>query len=105
MCSTGYNIPKIIFYSYNSPPNVISGPTCDGIPSTDWTCCSVANPCDVGEGDCDNDSECVNDLVCGYNNCQPGVSGSNWNSVADCCQGAPHYLKYLSKVFPSNFVL
>ena len=38
----------------------------------------------MGHGDCDNDSECSGDLVCGTDNCQ------DFNPVAqrtaDCCK-------------------
>ena len=43
---------------------------CDGVPSTDWSCCSSTNTCSVGGGDCDNDSECASGLQCGNNNCK-----------------------------------
>ena len=49
----------------------------------DWDFCSSSNRCKYKEGDCDNDSECVDDHVCGHNNCR-----DFWNdavSEADCC--------------------
>ena len=60
---------------------------CDGVPSTDWSCCSSTNTCSVGGGDCDNDSECASGLQCGNNNCKNDYSssGSNWAIAADCC--------------------
>ena len=60
---------------------------CDGVPSTDWSCCSSTNRCSVGGGDCDNDSECASGLQCGNNNCKNDYSssGSNWAIAADCC--------------------
>ena len=58
---------------------------CDGVPSTDWSCCASSRQCSIGKGDCDRDSDCAGGLICGTNNCQPGVSGSNWHSLADCC--------------------
>ena len=44
-------------------------------------CCTSESPCNLGQGDCDNDGECEGNLVCGNNNC-----GDNflWES-ADCC--------------------
>ena len=36
-------------------------------------------PCDVGEGDCDNDDECEGEHTCGDNNCEDG------DSRMDCC--------------------
>ena len=60
---------------------------CNGIPSTDWSCCSSTSPCNVGEGDCDFDSDCAGSLTCGMNNCVNDFSsnGSSWSSAADCC--------------------
>eukprot|EP00121_Abeoforma_whisleri_P011094 Awhi_evm1s10234 len=43
-------------------------------------CCSTASKCNFGEGDCDKNSHCKGDLVCGYNNCQ-WTEGSTF----DCC--------------------
>ena len=46
----------------------------------DYSCCTSANPCGLGQGDCDNDYECAGDLKCGTDNCIGfGVSD------ADCC--------------------
>ena len=62
-------------------------PRCKGIPSTHWSCCSTANPCQLGQGDCDSNSECAGTLVCGLNNCRAdhSITGSNWDTIADCC--------------------
>ena len=46
-------------------------------------CCSVNGPCRVGQGDCDGDSECRGNLVCGRNNCDQAKFF--WYS-ADCCE-------------------
>ena len=53
------------------------------VPLSHYTeCCSVDQPCGLGQGDCDMDSECHGDLVCGRDNC-----GVKFNSTsADCCQ-------------------
>ena len=65
-----------------------ASPNCDGIPSTDWGCCSSSNQCNVGQGDCDDDSDCAGSLTCGSNNCRAtGMPGSNWDNHADCCVG------------------
>jgi len=63
--------------------------TCKGIPSTDWDCCTECEPCERGEGDCDTDSDCACGLVCGTNNCRPGITGSSWSTIADCCIDPP----------------
>ena len=51
--------------------------------SYDSSCCTAQNPCGRGEGDCDEDYQCLGDLVCGIDNCgsQFPVGG------ADCCTG------------------
>ena len=48
---------------------------CKGV---DDGCCTADNPCGEGDGDCDNDSECSGDLVCGTDNCP-------WGDNDDCC--------------------
>ena len=70
-------------------PGPTVAPNCDGIPSTDWSCCSSSSPCNVGGGDCDFDSHCASGLTCGNNNCLNDFSssGSGWSSAADCCEG------------------
>ena len=67
---------------------------CNGVPSTNWSCCDGESPCEVGGGDCDRDSDCLGSLQCGNNNCQGDFSGdgSNWASNADCCYGTVDYL-------------
>ena len=39
------------------------------------------NTCGIGEGDCDSELDCKENLVCGYNNC----NGSTFDSTDDCC--------------------
>ena len=65
------------------------------VPPADGTCDANfdANYCDntlceLGEGDCDNDSECAGDLVCNnqLNNCGCGTA-NGWHIDADCCMG------------------
>ena len=62
---------------------------CNGVPNTDWSCCTSSSPCAVGGGDCDFDSHCAGNLKCGTNNClrDYSSSGSNWATSADCCEG------------------
>ena len=69
-------------------PTTIQPPSlCNGVPNTDWSCCSSTNPCNLGGGDCDSDRECTTGLTCGDNNCRRdySTSGSDWGSSADCC--------------------
>ena len=42
--------------------------------------CTVENLCDVYQGDCDSDADCLNGLVCGLNNCPNG-----YDPEVDCC--------------------
>ena len=51
---------------------------------TDWSCCGSSYKCGYGEGDCDGDSDCIDGLKCGTDNCVW------WNSAVDsgldCCE-------------------
>jgi len=51
----------------------------------DSYCCEYDTPCLWGEGDCDWDSDCKGDLVCGSNNCSTVGSDSG----DDCCVPPP----------------
>jgi hypothetical protein len=33
----------------------------------DWSACTESCPCDLGQGDCDNDNQCRGELVCKHN--------------------------------------
>ena len=54
------------------------------------SCCTPDTPCGEGEGDCDDDNECLGNLKCGQdkaqhdNNCAAHFD-SVWDSKADCC--------------------
>ena len=67
-----------------------TGTGCDG---TDWfnirRCCRYNGPCNLGEGDCNKDSECADGLTCGSNNCQSDFSTGQtwWGRRHDCCIG------------------
>ena len=64
--------------------------SCNGKPKIKWSCCTTGSPCDVGGGDCDKDSHCSGNLVCGNNNCRKW--GKHWKRSADCCEGIKiHY--------------
>ena len=52
--------------------------------ANDDGCCTDSFPCANGEGDCDSDSECAGNLVCGEDNCIH--IDSDWSdSLFDCC--------------------
>ena len=50
-----------------------------------WDCCSIENPCDEKEGDCDNNSECKGKLECGLDNCNDMHNATRFSNYADCC--------------------
>ena len=78
--------------------------SCSGVPTTDYSCCTSSNPCNVGKGDCDSDYECAGSLVCGTNNCKSDFSSSetNWTSLADCCIGQWNRKTVSTYYHPSN---
>ena len=47
------------------------------------SCCSDANPCREGAGDCDLVSQCFGDLLCGEDNCNLKIKTFDWRD--DCC--------------------
>ena len=58
------------------------------------TCCTDDEPCGEGEGDCDHDSNCKNDLICLRPNgkgCHKHIASSNWDSSDDCCVDPKKY--------------
>ncbi|MCK5797389.1 MAG: CHAP domain-containing protein [Deltaproteobacteria bacterium] len=66
-----------------------------------WTYCSAACPCDVGQGDCDKDSECKTGLVCAQD------KGANYGAVStvDVCQkptttSSTQLIKYYARDWP-----
>ncbi len=63
---------------------VLSNPHCNGgMHSEIKGCCSEEEPCIKGQGDCDKASECIGNLVCGSNNCDPSKFPSGGT---DCCE-------------------
>ena len=50
--------------------------------STEEGFCTTENPCEENQGDCDDNSECSDELVCGLNNCPASLGYSN---DVDCC--------------------
>ena len=46
-------------------------------------CCTKANKCDEGEGDCSKDEDCQKGLVCG----KPGnCKGKTFDNDDNCCE-------------------
>ena len=49
-------------------------------------CCSEDNPCGVGQGDCDNDSECEGSLTCVRYSCDDSLKNESFFDLrTDCC--------------------
>ena len=46
-------------------------------------CCSSSNQCLEGEGNCDDNDDCIGNLQCGQNNCDKGLG--LFDSDSDCC--------------------
>merc|ERR1711970_712759 len=60
-------------------------------------CCTKETPCVLGEGDCDDDSDCSGNLLCGNNNCK--AFGSFFHEKDDCCVAGAKTVP-VSPVFP-----
>jgi len=50
-----------------------------------WNCCTEEEPCYEGEGDCDTDWECADDLLCIKNSCPDTFTARVGHSKPDCC--------------------
>lgn len=59
------------------------GQRCGG--TTD-DCCTPTTPCDLGDGDCDEDNECLGSLVCGLDNCDTARMILHQSTINDCCE-------------------
>ena len=58
---------------------MIKGRKCDGSVKD---CCTELSQCDAGEGYCNSDDQCKENLICGKRNC----IGSNFNwPRGNCC--------------------
>jgi len=56
---------------------------CAGRNVDNGKCCTEDAPCVEGEGDCEEDDECKDDLVCGNNNCKQFAAF--FHPKDDCC--------------------
>ena len=61
----------------------------------DWSCCSIENPCDEKEGDCDIHSDCKDNLQCGINNCNDMNDATHFDVYADCLGYGHRYWSHL----------
>ena len=70
-----------------SCPTGITGERCeinpDGCKGRD-ECCTSENKCGEWDGNCNSDSDCKDDLICGENNC-PTKWGYDWDFEDNCC--------------------
>ena len=50
-------------------------------------CCSSRNPCGLSEGDCDEDHDCKDGLICGTEGHGHGHNcNDSFYAMAECCQ-------------------
>ena len=57
------------------------------------TCCTSNNQCDIGEGDCDKDLDCIGNLFCGKDNCV----GDTFEEDDDCCTDSSQLKNQISE--------
>ena len=57
------------------------------------TCCTSSNQCDIGEGDCDKDLDCIGNLFCGKDNCV----GDTFEEDDDCCTDSSQLKNQISE--------
>ena len=62
----------------NTPLPAVSTTPCNPL-NDNFSCCNPSNPCNLGEGDCDYDTDCAGNLTCGKDNCAAG------ETYMDCC--------------------
>ena len=60
----------------------------------DDDCCTSSDRCNIGEGDCDFDSDCSENLFCGMNNCV----GDTFDIDDDCCTNRSDYTQCSGKI-------
>ena len=61
--------------------------------------CASGIPCGENEGDCDSNSECQNNLFCGYNNCPVSLG---FDSEIDCCNDTQLVSPNYPNSYPNN---
>ena len=52
--------------------------------------------CDIGEGSCNSDDDCIGDLVCGSKNCR----GDSFDVDDNCCEIKKWLLDSARWIFP-----
>jgi len=75
-------------------PSGVTGTHCENNPKRHSnghnSGCTSKNKCIEGDGDCDRDSDCVEGLICGSDNC-PRKYGYDWQITDDCCFKPEYY--------------
>ena len=60
--------------------------------------CSTQNPCEINEGHCTANNQCMGDLMCGSDNCIPGLGFANGTN---CCYGLCNMVDMNNGIFTS----
>jgi len=89
-----YNISTLKAEIFNISTDLAEATRCTAV-DWSWNCCTTANPCSLGKGDCNSDSECGGDLICGVDNCQRDFGFGHIN--ADCCIDASMLRHHVSE--------
>ena len=77
------SLVEIVCSSNQCNSQAVKKPRCQGRNVDQGKCCTAGNPCEEGEGDCEDDFECSGSLVCGNNNCKQ--FGNIFHPKDDCC--------------------
>jgi len=84
-CLSGYCAHDVgAFYGVSGSFDVCEQAATCAPSNMDWSCCTPSNPCNVGDGDCDSDSDCVSGAMCSHD------VGSNYGAASsfDVCETA-----------------
>ena len=87
MCGIDNCINILPLDNFPSTHDCCFDPQCNGNQDITWHCCSSSGYvfCGENEGDCDDDWDCVGNLLCGNNNCLNIDVLDNFTSNHDCC--------------------
>jgi hypothetical protein len=104
-CASGLSCTPNVGATYGFEASTdVCEPTCaSSLVNGDGAYCSPECPCDAGQGDCDNDAECGDGLVCVMNvGATFGLDPSTDVCKADCHAGAPGSGAYCSPGCPCD---
>ena len=88
-CSNLKELLNKCWYIKYLPNLILILALCNG----DDTCCTSSNQCDIGEGDCDKDLDCIGNLFCGKDNCV----GDTFEEDDDCCTDSSQLKNQISE--------